>query len=188
MNKLRLFIALALIAAIALLLPGCASKTRVKSDLHISGAPDWVNKGTNILNDRNGRLFHGVGQAPEMDDQALQISTADNRARAEVARILTSYMDVVSDDYLSAAGKGKDASSEQMVSQQIHNLTKVNLSGARIIAHWRHKKTNTIYSLAELDMKDVKKTMDTVEDMNEDLRAYISTHGENVFDKMASGQ
>lgn len=188
MNKPRTLIALALIAALAVLLPACASKTRVKSDLHISGAPDWVNKGTNILNDRNGRLFHGVGQAPEMDDQALQISTADNRARAEVARILTSYMDVVSDDFLSASGKGKDATSEQMVSQQIKNLTRVNLSGAKIIAHWRHKKTNTIYALAELDMKDVKKATKTVEDMNEDLRAHIATHGENIFDKMAIGQ
>ncbi|MCG6934911.1 MAG: hypothetical protein LJE73_03325, partial [Proteobacteria bacterium] len=93
-----------LISGVILLLAACASKTTVESDLGISGAPDWVNEGTQYLNDKDGRLFHGVGQAPAMGDESLQISTADNRARAEVARILTSYLDVVSNDYTSASG------------------------------------------------------------------------------------
>ncbi len=176
---------LALLFTLSIGIIACSSKTVVESDLKISGAPDWVNEGTNILNNRDGRLFHGVGQAPDMGDEALQISTADNRARAEVARVLSSYMDVVSDDFLASTGKGQTASSEQAVTQQIKNLTKVNLAGARIIAHWRHEKTNTIYSLAELDMAHVTKTMNTVENMNEDLRRYISTQGQNIFDKMA---
>ena len=176
---------LALISLISLGVIGCASKTKVESDLKISGAPDWVNEGTNILNNRDGRLFHGVGQAPDMGDEALQISTADNRARAEVARVLSSYMDVVSDDFLASTGKGRNADNEQAVTQEIKNLTKVNLSGARIIGRWRHKKTNTIYSIAELDMAHITKTMNAVDDMNEDLRRYIATEGMNIFDKMA---
>lgn len=176
---------LALISLISLGVIGCASKTKVESDLKISGAPDWVNEGTNILNNRDGRLFHGVGQAPDMGDEALQISTADNRARAEVARVLSSYMDVVSDDFLASTGKDRNADNEQAVSQQIQNLTKVNLAGARIIGRWRHKKTNNIYSIAELDMAHITKTMNAVDDMNEDLRRYIATEGMNIFDKMA---
>jgi hypothetical protein len=175
----------ALCLGLVVLLAACSGKTRVESDLGVKGAPDWVNEGTQILNDRGGRLFHGVGQAAEMGDESLQVSTADNRARAEVARILSSYMEVVGNDYSTAASSGGDRLTERSVTQQINNLTKVNLSGAKIIAHWKDKRTKTIYAIAELDLKRVKRTTGAVKDMNEGLQQYIDTHGDNVFDRLA---
>jgi hypothetical protein len=174
-----------LFASAVLLLSACGGKTMVESDLGISGAPDWVNEGTQYLNDKNGRLFHGVGQAPPMGDESLQISTADNRARAEVARILSSYLDVVSNDYTAASGSGDKAISQQAVSRQIRNLTKVNLSGVKIIGHWRNDKDNTIFSIAELDLEQVKQTTDMVNDMNGDLKRYINDHSNNIFDQVS---
>lgn len=188
MNILFRMHLLLLIAASTVLLYSCASKTVVESDLGISGAPDWVNEGTNILNNQKGRLFHGLGQAPSLGDESLQISTADNRARAKLAGILSTYLDAVSNDYLSASGSGKDAATEKTVSQQIRTLSKINLTGARIIAHWRDKKTRHIYSLAELDMDQVNSTLSSVKNMNEDLRRYIQDHGTNIFDKVSRKQ
>ena len=177
-----------LLAAFAIGLAACSGKTTVKSDLGIGGAPDWVNQGTNILKDKDGRLFHGVGSAPPMGDESLQISMADERARAEVARVLSSYMDVVSNDYLAANGSGKDAQAEQSVSRQVKNLTRVNLSGAKIIGRWRDKHSNTIWSIAELDMNHVKQTVAGVHDMNSDLQNYISVHADNIFDREAANK
>jgi hypothetical protein len=76
---------------------------------------------------------------------------------------------------------------EQSVTQQIQNLTKLNLSGAKIIAHWKDRRTQTIYSLAELDLKQTKKTLAATSNMNADLRRYIESHGENVFDRLTGG-
>jgi len=168
-----------------LLLAACSSKTVVESDLGISGAPDWVNEGTQYLNDNGGRLFHGVGQAPIMGDASLQLSTADNRARAEVARILSSYLDVMSNDYTAASGSGETAVNQQSVSRQIRNLSKVNLSGVKIIGHWKHAKTNAVYAIAELDLEKVKQTTGVVENMNGDLQRYISNHSDNIFDNVS---
>lgn len=175
-----------LLAVFAFGLAACGGKTMVKSDLGIRGAPNWVNQGTNILKDKNGRLFHGVGTAPPMGDESLQIATADERARAEVARVLSSYMDVVSSDYLAANGTGKDTQAEQSVSRQIKNLTRVNLSGARIIGRWRDKHTGDIWSIAELDMNHVKSTLAGVHEMNADLKRYIQSHADNIFDREAT--
>lgn len=191
MNYFHLNAKLLLMALFALAISACSSTTQVESDLGIKGAPDWVNKGTNILNDKDGRLFHGVGSASPMGDMALQKSTADDRARAEVARILSSYMDVVSSDYLSSARTGASANAggagvaEESVTRQIKSLTRVNLAGAKIIGSWRDKKTNIIYSIAELDMKHVKSTLAGIQDMNEDLRRYIETSADNIFDRFA---
>ena len=191
MNIFRLIAKLSFMALFALAISACSSTTQVESDLGIKGAPDWVNKGTNILNDKDGRLFHGVGSASPMGDMALQKSTADDRARAEVARILSSYMDVVSNDYLSSARTGSSANAggasvaEEAVTRQIKSLTRVNLAGAKIIGSWRDKKTNIIYSIAELDMKHVKSTLAGTQDMNDDLRRYIEASADNIFDRIA---
>jgi hypothetical protein len=182
MIKKLLMISLAL-----LLLAGCSGKTMVKSDLGVKGAPDWVNEGTQILNDKGGRLFHGVGQAPVMGDESLQISTADNRARAEVARILSSFIDVANSDYGSAAGTDGEMVSQQSMSRQIESLTKTNLSGSEIIAHWRDKKAGTIYSIAELDLDQVKRIVAANQDMNQDFGHFLESQGDNVFDRQMEG-
>jgi len=177
------FISVALTFALA----ACGGgKTVVESDLGIKGAPDWVNKGTATLNDKDGRLFHGVGSAPSMGDDSLQRSTADDRARAEVARIFSTYMDVVSNDYAAATGSGTKADSDQSISRQVKAVTRVNLAGAKIIGRWRDTKTGAVYSIAELDLKRVKDTVQGTQDMNEDLRRYIQRNADNIFDKVAT--
>lgn len=172
-------------ALLALAVTACSSTTKVESDLGIKGAPDWVNEGTNILNNKDGRLFHGVGSASPMGDMSLQKSIADDRARAEVARVLSSYMDVVSNDYLAEAKAGGENVSEEAVSRQIKALTKVNLTGSRVIGNWRNPKSNIIYSIVELDMKHVKNTLATTQSMNEDFKRYIDISAENIFDRVA---
>jgi len=185
MSSPHLFAKLLSMALIALAISACSSTTKVESDLGIKGAPDWVNEGTNILNEKNGRLFHGVGSASPTGDMALQKSVADDRARAEVARILSSYMDVVTNDYMSSAKAGGANVAEEAVSRQIKALTKVNLTGAKIIGSWRDSKTNIIYSIAELDMNQVKSTLAGTQDMNDDLKRYIETSADNIFDRVA---
>lgn len=185
MKRFAAAINLSFLALLLSALAACSSTTKVESDLGLKGAPNWVNEGTNVLNNKDGRLFHGVGSASPMGDMALQGSVADDRARAEVARILSSYLDVVSSDYVAAAKSGDNAVNEESVSRQIKNLSKVNLAGARILGRWRDSKTNVIYSIAELDMNQVKSTLAGVQDMNTDLRRYIETSGDNIFDRIS---
>ena len=179
------------LAVLVAVVSGCASEpTKVESNLGIKGAPDWVNEGTSALSTKDGRLFHGVGSASPMGDLALQKSVADDRARAEVARVLSSYLDVMSNDYMASAKSGEagDKSSgvnEEAVSRQIKNTSKINMAGARIIGSWKDPKTNTVWSIAELDMDHVKKTMSGVNDMNADLKRYIDTTADNIFDRVA---
>lgn len=164
---------------------GCSSKTLVESNLDIEDAPNWVNEGTQILKDQGGRLFHGVGSAQSMGDESLQISTADNRARAEIARVLSSYMDVALRDYTASAAASGERINQDDIERQIQHVSRVNLTGARIIAHWKQPKTGAIYALAELDMKQLKSTLDQVGAMNAGLRDYLGREGSNVFDKLA---
>ena len=165
-----------LIASVPL---GC-SGPRIESDLQIKGAPDWVNEGTAMFRDRKGRLFHGVGSAPPMGDLSLQAETADNRARAELARALTTYLEVVSSDYSAAAG----GRSEGSVTRQLEAVTRLNLAGSRIVARWRDKRSGVLYSLAELDLRRVRATVRAMEDMDPGFRAHLERAGANLFDAL----
>ena len=178
-----------LVALIISLSSGCSSgPTKVECDLGLKGVPDWVNKGTSTLKTKDGRLFHGVGSAQVMGDLSFQTSVADNRARAEIARILTSYMEVVSRDYVASQSAQEQGYTQANASREISNVTKINLSGARIIGHWRDKKNGVIYSIAELDMDHLKQTLSQVSAMNEGLKEHFSAQADNIFDRITEGE
>ena len=181
LRRLSVFVLLVMLA-------GCAGRTQLESDLKVRGAPDWVNKGTAYVDDKGGRLFHGVGSAGFAGDDALQRAIADDRARAEVARMLSSYLDVASKDYQAAARSGESQASEESVSRRIRSLSKVHLSGARIVARWFDARTNAVYAIAELDVKQVKDSLAAKRDMDEDLRGYLNANAENIFDRINQGR
>lgn len=169
---------------LAVMLGACASgKTEVESDMGIEDAPDWVNEGYQALDNREGRMIHGVGSAPKMTDMALQRSTADDRARAEVARVLSTFMDVVANDYLATSGYGDNTMDEQTISRQIEAVTRLNMSGVEIIARWRSEENGAIYSLAELDLNRVEQIVKKTDVMNEGLQNHLLTRGETLFDE-----
>ncbi len=172
------------VTAVAALLAACAGRD-IESDMGMPNAPDWVNEGTRALAADDGRLFHGVGSAPPMDDRSLQRATADTRARADLAAVLGTYMDTVVADYASTAGSEDFDAREQSVRREIEAVTRVNLSGARIIARWKDSESGTIYSLAELDLDHVQQTVSAVETMNPGLRQHIRERGANIFDRIS---
>ncbi len=177
------FIALFLFS---LCLFACSSHTKVDSDLGIKGAPDWVNEGKQAFKDGKNRFFRGIGSAPSMNDPSLQKSTADNRARAELAQVFSSFMDVVAKDYSAAASSGDEVVNEQSVTRNIKNITKLNLTGAEIIARWQDKKSGMVYSLAEIDMKKFKTIAKAAENMDPKLTQFIENQAHNIFDAMNS--
>jgi hypothetical protein len=118
-----------------------------------------------------------------MGDDSLQISTADNRARTELAKIISTFVNVANHDYGSANGSGGEVISEQAISQQIESSSHTNISGSKIIGHWRDKKTGTIYSIAELDLKQVPKVIDASHEMNKGFSQFLESHGDNIFDR-----
>lgn len=170
----------------AVLLSACTHRLTVTSDLGIRGAPDWVNQGSNILATRGGRFFYGVGSAPPLGDASLQVDTADERARVEVARVLSTYLDAVSHDYLGATVAGGPAVGEAAVSRSLQAVTRLNLTGSKIIGRWRDPRTGIIYVLAQLDMMRVQQTLRGGREMHPAFSQYLTSQGNDIFDSRAT--
>ena len=164
---------------LALVLGACSSKTTIESDMGLDDAPDWVNEGTQAVNDDDGRLIHGVGMAPTMGDVSLQKATADNRARAEIARVLSTYVDAVIKDYTASTGSDADLN----VEREIRSTTQLALSGARILGHWKDEDTGDVYAFAELDMDAVGKSLKTATALSDAFRDHYKETANANFDR-----
>lgn len=106
---------------LATVVSGCTIEP-IRSDekVVIPGAPDWVNKGTQIVGDSDTRLFRGVSSISLRGDMALQKSIVDDASMAEVAKILSSYMDAISTEYLTNSERsGSSRNHEDSVLKKI---------------------------------------------------------------------
>lgn len=169
---------------IAAVISGCSSSPKVDSRPVIAGAPGWVNSGTILLHAKDNRLFHGIGQASAMDTISLQKSAADDKAKAEVARILSAYLEQISRNFIAQVKPGEASITQELLMRQISNITEHNRSRTKIRGSWRDPRTGIVYSIAELNLRQVKNSL-AASDINEEFRRYIEIHADSIFDQAA---
>ena len=143
------------VAAIFTGLVGCSNnsdQTQIESSLNLNNAPDWVNIGTQTVENDDGRLLHGVGMATVLADESLQKSVADNRALAEVARTLSNTVSTLQNELLTSNEEQVNA----QIKREINAKSQTALNGAKIIGRWKDPDSGTVYSFAELDLSDLE--------------------------------
>lgn len=178
---------LAAFAAVSFAIAGC-SGAKVQSGPVAAAAPEWVNKGNGAFKDGGAAAFYGVGIASGIRNRALSVTAADDRARAEIAKIMNSYVTVLTKDYMASttAGSMDKSSEEQHVTQTLKNFAKFTLNGAVIIDHWKDPSDGTMFALAKLDMAAVKKTLEDSKELNSQMREFVRKNAEKAFDELAA--
>jgi len=166
----------------------CASNLNLNDATDANGVPAWVNEGSVIRASKDGRRFHGVGSAPMMSNFSLQTATADNRARSEINRILASYVEIVSRDFIASGDADDSGFNDQDVSQQMDQLANIDLTGIQVIGHWTDKQSKVVYSIAEVDMQQVREAIKSAESLHPGLRRFIKVEGDTIFDRIATAE
>jgi hypothetical protein len=165
-------------------LTACSSKETIESDMGISGAPDWVNEGTQAVDDDDGRYIQGVAFAPPLNDESLQTSTADGRARAEVARVVSSFISSTLNDYSASTGDAAASSIEQTVTSS----TQTALNGSKIKGRWKDESTGNIYSFAEMDMNALDAAIKAAGKLSENFKKFYASHATANFERFVEGK
>ena len=151
--------------------------------------PDWVKRGNGAFDLEGSKVFYGVGVVSGVSNPALRRNTADNRARAEVAKVLNSYVKFLAKDYMAATSgqtsEGKEVSSEeQHVEQALQTAAKAQLHGAMIIDHWEDKKAGTYYSLCKMDLDFIKKMMSEEKTLDKKLKDHIQENADKLHKEL----
>ncbi len=171
----------------ALLAAGCSSTpdTAPSADTAAQG-PEWVMKGSGAFDVDGTKLFYGVGVASGIRNKALLRQTADNRARAEIARTMEVYVASLSKDYMASttAGDMSKSSEEQHVESALKTFTKSTLHGATIVDRWMDPADGSMYSLCELDLVAFKEALDNYKELDAKVRDYVRENAETMHEEL----
>ncbi len=183
-NRFRL-IALTLLGTLAL---GACSHNGKPSPI-ANNAPEWVNKGSGAMKDKDGKqVFYGVGIAQGIRNRALSVAAADDRGRAELAKIMNSYVTTLTKDYMASitAGDMTKSSEEQMVSNTMKNFAKFTLHGAIPVDHWKDPADGTLFALVKLDMGAIQSSLAESKELDSKVRDYVKANAEKAFDELSA--
>jgi len=169
------------VAAMAALAVSCGGEKNEPKELKGIDYPEWVLKGSGAFGGEAGRVFYGVGSVSGIKNHALARTTADNRARAEIAKTFEVYSASLMKDYMASttAGDMSAASEEQHVEQAIKTFSAQTLSGVQIVDHWYHPD-GTVYALAQLDLKSFTDNIDKMKELNAQVRDYVRKNAEKA--------
>lgn len=123
---------------------GSSASAASSSAASASGEPGWVNRGSAAVSSEGGRVFYGVGMAGGIANGALLRSTSDNRARAELAKVFSTFSASLMKDYANSDGV-------QNVEQAVKTFSSMSLEGVQIVDRYI-AGDGSMYSLAALDI------------------------------------
>src|SRR5438067_12116651 len=150
--------------------------------------PKWVEKGGGYMNEKNSKSFYGVGAISGVRNEPLAKEAADNRARADLAKIMDTYTAYLMRDYAASttAGDFTKTSEEQNVERALKTFVSANLSGVQVVDRWEkdEKSGKVTYALAKMDLASFKESVSQMKDLNEAARDFVRKNAERAFDRL----
>ena len=124
-------------------------------------APKWVLVGGGAFSDDEGKAFYGVGSATGIKNYSLQRQIADDRARADLAKVFEYYVETLTKDYQAHTTAGSFATSteEQNAEAAVKVVVSSTLRGVTIVDHFEIPQRGELISLARLDYDAFKQNV-----------------------------
>jgi len=166
---------------------GCGKKMTAETPVQDMKAPKWVKHGGGVFNDKAGKVLHGVGSVSGIKSQHLRRATADDRARADIGKVMEVYSSSLLKDYASStlADDPNLSTEEAHVEQAIKTVTSVTLSGVQIIEHWENPVTAEYYSLARVNLKEFKNNLNSSKKLDKRVKDYIKQNADKVHEELS---
>ena len=132
-------------------------------------APKWVLVGGGAFTDSEGKAFYGVGSATGIKNYSLQRQIADDRARADLAKVFEYYVETLTKDYQAhtTAGSFATSSEEQNAEAAVKVVVSSTLRGVTIIDHFEIPERRELISLARLDYDAFKQNVTQAEEFKQ---------------------
>ena len=157
---------------------GPAKETQISQR---SDAPDWVNKGSGSLQEKN--ILFGVGTSSVSDMTAARMQ-AGERARADIAAQIKVKVKSLSKNYTTAKSGTSSSSTTDVFSNVIENMVNQNVSGVSIVEYYNDPDAKVLYALAKLDLEQVKDVIDQHNEWDEATKKNVKSQMEDMFKEL----
>ena len=150
------------------------------------GPPTWVKEGSGAMNEAGDKAIYGVGSVIGIKNEPLAWETAENRARAELAKSFRTYTAYLMRDYAAStnASDFTKATEEQNVERAVKTFTAVTLRGVRPIDRYKDEEKVAYYVLAKLSFKDMQEALTQAQELDPEVRGFVQKNGERLFERL----
>ena len=151
--------------------------------------PKWVIQGGGAYTDNSGKAFYGVGSATGIKNFSLQRQIADDRARADLAKVFEYYTQSLTKDYQAhtTAGSFENSSEEQNAENALKVVVSQTLRGVMIVDHFEIPERREFLSLARLDYQAFENNVEaneTFRQLPEKLQKDIKERADKLHEEM----
>ena len=151
--------------------------------------PAWVLSGGGAFTDKQGKAFYGVGSATGIKNYSLQRQVADDRARADLAKVFEVYTETLTKDYQAhtTAGSFDTSTEEQNSEAAVKVVVSQTLRGVMIIDHFEVIERQEMISLARLDYDAFKRNVVQAEEFKQlpqQVRKDIKERADKLHEEM----
>jgi hypothetical protein len=166
-----------LLFALVIAQPGCASLGGpVAGTGPTMPYPAWVKAGSHLEPEGPDRGFMGLGAVRGIRNVALSRSTADNRARADLARLLDGFVAVWVQDTPAVPPADQAAT--------VKLLTAISLSGVQMVEHYFHPDDGSVYSLAKLTLSHVVQHMQAQAELPHGIKKELARTSDGAYNRL----
>jgi hypothetical protein len=153
----KLLVSFCMMAAIILVTACSSSPAAAPASAPVAGptnTPDWLNEFP------PEDAIWGIGTAKQ-SSTSMSMTTAENRARVDIARQLNQKVQNMFTDYNLDAGNVRNQANSSLQEDVSRLLTNADLSGARPIKRWQ-APDGTWWYLVEYKKSDAKKAVASI--------------------------
>jgi len=144
------------------------------------GRPGWIERGNGAFTDGDARVLFTTGSSKGGRTSRLLQMTADTRSRSGMAQIFNEYLELLMQDVAGSAPWNSKPSEERHAGKMVKDIVSGTLSHVQITDRYFDEQSGEFFSLAMLDISDLKEVIKGLPDMEDELKEYIITHADGI--------
>ena len=146
--------------------------------------PKWVKRGS--YTGENAKAFYSMGEVMGIRNEPLAWDAAENRARAQMVKILSTYTAYLMRDYAaSTAGFDlKKTAEEQHIEEATKTFAAATLNGVRPVDRYKDEKKGIYYVVVKMELEDVKDMLMQSTELNSQMRDYVRKNADRAFERL----
>lgn len=170
---------------ISKMIPPISEETSVASKV---SQPEWTAITSGVYHEAEGKaVFYGLGRASNKDHSLDKKTLAEDRARDELAKVLSFYMERLATEI----SKSEFANSVTNVSHDrlkdsMEKGTATILMDIEIINHHINSDNGDIYSMAKLDLSRLKDKLDESKSISIEDKSFLKEAISQVHESMTN--
>ena len=146
--------------------------------------PKWVKTGT--YTGQDSKAFYGIGEVMGVRNEPLAWDAAENRARAQMVKVLSTYTAYLMRDYAASttAGDFKKTAEEQNIEEATKTFAAATLNGVRSVDRYKDEKKGIYYVVVKMELEDVKDMLTQSKELNSQVRDFVRKNANRAFERL----